>query len=642
MVTLNNRQIEIINLLSKRDDYITIGNISKIFDISQRTIRNDLDSIEYALKGYKGILERKPRIGVKLTLDERETEKVLKMYNHKIYSTEERALFVLIIIMTKEKTTFEELAEMLQVSKNTIVQDLKLSEILLEEYDIKIKKKSYYGIFLNGNEDKIRSCLLELYKKSTSYLQLNIEKYLNKCLNKCLNTDISEIRNFIESVENLADVKYSEESLDELEVLINFSLCRMSIGNTIEYSMDYINEQKSTKNYKILKDSIEKLNCKVTENEICYLLKLFSGAKSTLGNFINTNPEVDKLAANIIRDMCDVININPIEDIDFKEQMALHLKVAIFRLKNNLIIDNPMLEEIKYKMSFVYNITEKILLQYEEILNFKFPESEIAYIAMYFDALFERNVKHKFSYKVLIICNGGLATSSLLKTRIGTMIPELEVVDICRLRDVERNVKKNEVDFLISTVPFTLGDYKVIQVNPLLELSDIEKIKAETFRRKYENHCKFFVKKVQNKSQSGISKILPEKYSQIGVEIKDWQEAIKVAAEPLIKDKKIKRQYVSEMIKVIETLGNYMVFIPEIAFVHAEPTFVIENSVSVLVLNKPIKFGSKQETIVKVIVVLANKNENMNLVNLVNIITKEGNIKKLKEATCYEDIENIE
>ena len=541
------------------------------------------------------------------------------------------------IIMTKEKTTFEELAEKLQVSKNTIIQDLKSAEILLEQNDIKIKKKSYYGIFLEGDEDNVRSYLLQLYKKSAKYIQLNINKYFIECLN----LDISEIRSFIENVEILASVKYSEESLEELEVLVLFSLCRMSIGNTVKYSNGYIDEQKSNKNYKILKDCIKKLNSKITESEICYLLKLFSGAKSTLGNFINTNSEVDKLTTNIIKDMCDVININPVEDIDFKEQMALHLKVAIFRLKNNLLIDNPMLEEIKYKMSFIYNITEKILSEYESILKVKFPESEIAYIAMYFDALFERNVKHKFSYKVLIICNGGLATSSLLKTRIGTMIPELEVVDICRLRDVETSVKKYEVDFLISTVPFTLDDYKVIQVNPLLGLDDIEKIKAETFNRRYEKHCKFFVEKVQNKSQSGISKILPEKYSQIGVEIKDWQEAIKVAAEPLIKDKKIKRQYISEIIKVIETLGNYMVFIPEIAFVHAEPTFVIENSVSILVLKKPIKFGSKKETLVKVIVVLANKNENMNLVNLINIITKEGNIKKLKEATCYEDIENI-
>lgn len=637
MVTLNKRQIDIINFLSNRNTHITIENISKMFDISERTIRSDLDSIEYALKEYNVALERKPRIGVKLNCDEKEFEKILKMYEHKIYSAEERVLFVVIIIMTKEKTTFEELAENLQVSKNTIIQDLKSAEILLEKYDIKIKKRSYYGIFLDGNEDEIRSCLLKLYKKSTKHIQSDINKYLIECIK----SDVNEIRSFIESVEVLASVKYSEEALDELEVMIGFSLCRISIGNIVKYSSDYINEQKDNKNYTVLTECIKKLDYKITESEVCYLLKLFSGAKSTLGNFITANSEVDKLADNIIKDMCAVIGINPIDDVDFKEQMSLHLKVAIFRLKNNLLIDNPMLEEIKYKMSFIYSLTEKILSEYESVLKVKFPESEVAYIAMYFDALFERNVKGKFSYKVLIICNGGLATSSLLKTRIKAMIPEIEIIDICRLRDVERNLKKYKVDFLISTVPFTSDDYKVMQVNPLLELDDIEKIKAETFSRSYEKNCEFLVKKVQNKNQSVISKILPREYSQVGIEINDWREAIGLAAEPLIKDNKIKKQYVGEIIKVIETLGNYMVFIPEIAFVHAEPTSVIENSASILVLKKPIKFGSKKETLVKVIVVLANKNENMNLVNLINIITKEGNIKKLKEATCYEDVENI-
>ena len=589
------------------------------------------------MKNYNFSLERKPRVGIKLNFDQEELDEFLNMYENNTYSAEERVIFLLMIIMVKEKTTFEELAEILQVSKNTVIQDLKSAEVLLEENNMKIKKKPYYGIFLDGDEDKIRSYLLQIYKKSSKYIQLNINKYCNECIK----LDISEIRSFIESVESLAGVKYSEESLEELEILINFSLCRISNGNNIEYSSDYINEQKLNKNYKVIKDCIKKITCNITESEICYLLKLFSGAKSTLGNFITTNSEVDKLASSIISDMCNVININPVDDIEFKEQMAVHLKVAIFRLQNNLLIDNPMLEEIKYKMSFIYNITEKILAEYENILKVKFPESEIAYIAMYFDSLFERSLKNKLSYKALIICNGGLATSSLLNTRLGIMIPEIEVVDICRLRDVERSLKKNEVDFLISTVPFTVDNYKVIQVNPLLELNDIEKIKQEIFRIKYEKNCKFLVEKFDNKSENGIGKILPEKYSKIGVEINDWQEAIKVAAEPLIKDKKIERQYVSEVIKAIETLGNYMVFIPEIAFVHAEPNFVIENSVSILVLKNPIKFGSKKDILVKVIVVLANKNENMNLVNLINIITKEGNIKKLKEATSYKDIENI-
>lgn len=637
MVTLNNRQIDIIKFLLNTNTYITVENISEVFHISERTIRSDLNSIESALKEYDVYLERKARVGIKLNSSQKEIGKILNIYDHKIYSVEERVLFALISIMTKKKATFEELAEELQVSKNTVVQDVKSVKTLLEKYDIKINKKSYYGMFLEAEEDKIRSCLLQLYKKSSKHIQLDINKYIIECLK----LDIKEIRRFIEKVETLANVKYSEEALDELEVLISFSLCRMNIGNTVKYSEDYINKQKVNKNFTILRDCIKKLNFNFTESELCYLLKLFSGAKSTLGNFITTNLEVDKLATNIIKDMCKVINISPTEDVEFKEQMSLHLKVAIFRLKNNLLIDNPMLEEIKYKMSFIYSITEKILSEYEGILNVKFPESEIAYIAMYFDTLFERNVKGKFSYKVLIICNGGLATSSLLKTRIGAMIPEIKILDICRLRDVECSLKNYQVDFLISTVPVALDDYKVIQVNPLLELDDIEKIKSEIFSRRYEKNCKFLVEKVQNKNQSEISKILQERYSQIGVELNDWREAIKLAAKPLVRDKKIKSEYISEIIKVIETLGNYMVFIPEIAFVHAEPNLVIENSVSILVLKNPIKFGSKKETLVKVIVVLANKNENMNLVNLINIITKKDNIKKLKEAKCYKDIESI-
>lgn len=46
----------------------------------------------------------------------------------------------------------------------------------------------------------------------------------------------------------------------------------------------------------------------------------------------------------------------------------MHLNVAIYRLKNNLIISNPMLEEIKYKMSFIYNVTEKVLNNKKKVI----------------------------------------------------------------------------------------------------------------------------------------------------------------------------------------------------------------------------------------------------------------------------------
>lgn len=164
----------------------------------------------------------------------------------------------------------------------------------------------------------------------------------------------------------------------------------------------------------------------------------------------------------------------------------MHLKVAIHRIKNNLVIENPMLEEIKYKMSFIYQITETILSSKEDIIGVKFPEEEIAYMAMYFDAIFERNIKSKFTYKILLVCNGGLATSSLLKVRIGAMLPELEIKNVCRLKDLDKELENTDIDFIVSTIPVKADKYKVIKVNPLLDNSDVDKIKTEIYNKRYE------------------------------------------------------------------------------------------------------------------------------------------------------------
>ena len=320
--------------------------------------------------------------------------------------------------------------------------------------------------------------------------------------------------------------------------------------------------------------------------------------------------------------------------------MEMHLNVAIYRMKNNLVINNPMLEEIKYKMSFIYGITEKILNNKKDIIGVEFPDAEIAYMAMYFGTIFEKYAKGNFSATVLLVCNGGLATSSLLKSRMNLMMPEVKIDSICRLKDIDNSLHE-DIDFIISTVPLNRSDYKVIEVNPLLESGDSQKIKSEIYTRWYEKNCQYLADKVKNEDENDLSKIIPEKYAQFEKSIEDWREAIEIAAKPLVKDKKINKSYINDSIRVIETLGNYMMFIPEIAFVHATPENVLENAVSVLNLKNQIEFGSKNKSMVKTIVVLANKEENKNLINLTNILTKNDNIKKFKEAKKYEDIKSI-
>lgn len=637
MAVLNKRQINIIDFLHNSSQWTTIENISKVFDVSPRTVRNDLDCINSLLKEHDSKLERKPKVGVKLIIKQGVSiNHILKGYKNKLYSPDERAIMIALILMIKGNATIEELSDYMQVSKNTLVNDLKLTEIKLKEFNISISKKSYHGTFINEtNDEKLGGAFLKLYNS----LSDGHNKQVCEWLYKYSNIDLKYIRTIIELVEKENNIQYTEESLEELEIILLYTLCRAVKGEEDLISTDVYDEEDCQ--FRIIKDSIEKvIDKKLSKHKLDYISKIFRGAKIAKDFNVKEEEEINKITVEILNELCTTLNIEVKSDAELIKQMEMHLNVAIYRMKNNLVISNPMLEEIKYKMSFIYGITEKILNNKKDIIGVEFPEDEIAYMAMYFGTIFEKYAEGNFSATVLLVCNGGLATSSLLKSRMNLMMPEVNIDSICRLKDVENYLHK-DIDFIISTVPLNRSDYKVIQVNPLLESGDSYKIKSEIYTRWYEKNCKYLADKVKNDDVNDLSKIIPEKYAQFDKSIEDWREAIEIAARPLVKDKKINNSYINDSIRVIETLGNYMMFIPEIAFVHATPENVVENAVSVLNLKNPIDFGSKNKSTVKTIIILANKEENKNLINLTNILTKGDNIKKFKNAKNYEDIKAI-
>lgn len=86
--------------------------------------------------------------------------------------------------------------------------------------------------------------------------------------------------------------------------------------------------------------------------------------------------------------------------------------------------------------------------------------------------------------------------------------------------------------------------------------------------------------------------------------VNDWQEAIRVAAYPLLRDGFITENYIEKMIDSVNTLGPYIVISKDIAIPHANPDDgVIKTALSVLKLNKRVQFS--EDKAVKMLIVLA-------------------------------------
>ena len=637
MITLNERQNSILKYLYNKKDYTTINEISKEFKVSVRTIRYDLDNIEYTLKDNEKIsLVRTPRYGIKLEFKgKRDILTFSSIFDCvEINSPEDRVIFIAINLLIGNSKV-EELANMLSVSKNTVVSDLKKAKEILNNLRINVISKAYIGTCIEGDEEDVRYAFINLYYKIS-----NADNYK---LLKMIIDDFDSVKNDIEKrihkVENRLSLEYSDTSFKELIIIIMYCFIRMGEYSDFNYSDKYIQEKEQEEEFDAIQDAFaDKTNDK---KEICYLMKWFKSAK--VMSFINDKSDVKMdgnkyLAMRIIEDMEKYTGIDYSNDFDFVNSVVMHFSVAMYRMQNNFKIENPLKEDIKMRLGIIYQITEDVMKKYESEIGVEFPDDEVSYMAMHFGAAFERKTQEIFDTKALIVCNSGLATAGLLSARMEVMLPQIQVEGVCRLNNLEDELKNKEVDIVISTVPIINTDIEYVEVNPMLNIDDVLKLKKLAFNNVYEKSSEYLVSKYKGDKVSSVAEIIRKSNAAFLYDADNWRDAIAEASKPLIKSGDIKEEYVDDMIKAIEDLGTYMVFIPEIAFVHASNKNVVNNAVSMLTLKNEIYFGDNSEVRIKSVVVLANKDENKNLIELINILTKNNNAEKFKNAEKYFDL----
>lgn len=645
MVALTERQKGIIQYLLAAQEYVSIRQIGEVYQVSNRTIRYDLNVIEQACTAAAVRLERKPGAGIKLeqSLTGRaQLAKVLLSPVNRSFSPDERALVILCRLLLGNHVTIEQLANELVVSKNTIIADLATVEERCNRWGLLLQKKTYYGLQVVGEEERLRDAFSSFY--SEAQRQLVQEKQGLKAL---LTVKDHSGEQILRELEQGLQVQYSGTARDELEVALLFSLYRAQNGQHIHYDESVLRQIRVKREYQVLQQVSVwgQAGLQLTDGDFAYLTRALLGAKIIYAmescEVSAEDYEAKQLSKHIIQDAEEYLGVDFSNDIEFIHGLSVHLKVALYRLRNQLKIENPLVEQIKYRITFVYEMVRKIMAKYEPSVDCQFPDEEIAYVAMHVGAAFERSEQRGFRPKVLVVCGGGIATSGLLSTRLKIMIPELQMVEQTSLNDLPVRLQTEPVDFVIATMDLQLPACEVVVVNPLLDVKDIEIIKSLVFKKFYKKQCEYLIKRYKHHEQKlFLQELLPANQVQLNVSEVNWREAIRRCAQSLVKHKTIHQSYVEKMINAVETLGTYMVFIPGIAFAHASPEqAVLAEGISLLTLANPIYFGDKQQERVDVIVVFAAKDKHSRLLpQLVSILEVPANQKRLKQASCYQDI----
>jgi len=129
---------------------------------------------------------------------------------------------------------------------------------------------------------------------------------------------------------------------------------------------------------------------------------------------------------------------------------------------------------------------------------------------------------------------------------------------------------------------------------------------------------------------------------QTNLEAKNWKEAVIKTGEILLKQGFVKESYIEAMVNNVEELGPYIVIAPHIAMPHARPEDgVNETSIAIVTLKKPLSFGHEKNDPVKLILVLAAKDNEAHLETLANLMEILGDDTRLSNIIDSQSPEEL-
>ena len=131
-----------------------------------------------------------------------------------------------------------------------------------------------------------------------------------------------------------------------------------------------------------------------------------------------------------------------------------------------------------------------------------------------------------------------------------------------------------------------------------------------------------------------MTELLEKRFIQFSDASLDWQSAIALATEPLLKANFVTEEYVDAMIENVKEMGAYIVLAPKVAVPHARPEDGVQQlGISLLHLSQPVNFNLTQEY---------DEEREVQLIFVLAAIDNVGHLTALKQLSqILEDDEKI-
>ena len=513
---------EIVIKLLLHKQWMTSSELSKASEISIRTVQRYTSDLNKLFPN----LIHSGRKGFKLNFE------VYKTLDLSFFQDEDRVKKIINVLIFTNDMTLEQLEENLYVSTSTLKNDLEKARNILSTYHLTLNVKTS-NVYIVGTEKNKRQLIKDYVYGETKSGFINLK----------------DLQDFFPAYNPIDIVSIISQEFNTYKLYANdYTLYSLTLHILIKIERTQQHFYLSNSNINLISNNIfqevslsicskigEKHKIVFSDTEIKEFAILIScctlyhrNISKNSNILLYVTKEIHQLANQLILNVNDFYGVN-LTNTSFIDNFALHLNNMIIRLKNQIVIKNPLLLTLKEAYPFIYEISIFISNQIEKETNLVMTEDEIAYIALHLGSQVEELQSLSTKVNCVLLCPEFYSLNQRLITSLNKRYGE-EIIIINVLSSKE-DLKEytNSYDLLISTIPLDSNiSTTCIQINAILSSKDfivLDKIISTKLKEKSIINFKYEIQKLYSKS-----------HFMIVDEVMDYEKIIKKMTQLLTLD----------------------------------------------------------------------------------------------------------
>lgn len=474
---LTSRSYQLICMILESRGPVRIKELARELQVSERTVKYDLESVRSWLQQHQVQLQSQPNKGIWIDKDIHDPNRLQNLLMNPervdllLHPQERMQQLLLVLLLRDDPIKIKDLAKKLNVSRNTVVTDLSMAESFLENWNV-IVERSRSGIQLTATEINRRLVLENILQEILSgrymfeivqgIIQGNevplkvawvMEKF--RLSHQDIRSLFQAVKEMAEKSEKHAGMGFTDQAIIGTCIRLWIAIHRLRSHRSVLLEANEIVGLKKLQLFRVYEEILADLSkqlgvVEMTEHEVSFIcwhgIRLIQpiGKNGTLSDFYSFTLE-------LISQVSLQTHIEFRGDVHLKEHLLVHLTEKLSKYQPDVADPNPLISDIIRSDPDMFQAVKQACHEVFSKLGIHFADSDIGYIALHFLASLKR-MQDKREFKALVVCGTGRGTSQFLKTILEHEIRHLQVIGCCSALGLENQLQSLNPDLLISVV----------------------------------------------------------------------------------------------------------------------------------------------------------------------------------------------